>query len=276
MGASQLGGLGGREGLGALEGQAGLGDQGHQASLGGHVVLLLQASLLQGTQGGLGGPVPLWGLEFQVVQWDHSVLQSLGCLEGPANPEPPGFLVLPSVQAALEHRGALANLCAQLPPWALWDLANPSCPGAPLHQGNLAFLGSLEALAHPWDLVAPVAPQSHLLLWVLENQLHLEGPWDLGFQAGLALLEDPPFQGHLLVLSLLLAPEPQEHPLHLCHLWVLGSLVSQSPEGLGVLAALAVLAPLCHLEILAGLGSRPGLVFQLRASQEVLELLGPQ
>lgn len=70
--------------------------------------------------------------------------------------------------------------------------------------------------------------------------------------------------------------EPQEDPLCPCLLWVLGSLVSQFLEGLGVLAALAVLAPLCHLEILAGQGSHPGLVSQLQASQEVLELLGPQ
>lgn len=70
--------------------------------------------------------------------------------------------------------------------------------------------------------------------------------------------------------------EPQEDPLCPCHPWVLGSPVSQSLEGLEVLAALAVLAPLCHLEILAGQGSHPGLAFQLQASQEALELLGPQ
>lgn len=56
---------------GALEGQADLEDQGHQASLGAHEALPLQASLHQGTQGALGGLVPLLDLEFQVAQWGH-------------------------------------------------------------------------------------------------------------------------------------------------------------------------------------------------------------
>lgn len=109
-GASQLGVLGAPEGLGVPEGQAGPGDRGHQASPGGHEVLLLQASLLQGTPGALGDRVLLWGQEFQVVQWGHSGLQSLGCLEGPVNPDPLGFLALPLVQADLGHPVVPASL----------------------------------------------------------------------------------------------------------------------------------------------------------------------
>ena len=109
-GASQLGALGAPEGLGVLEGQAGLGDPGHQASPGGHEVLLLQASLRQGTPGALGDRVLLWGQEFQVVQWGHSGLQSRGCLGGPVNPDPLGFLALPLVQGALGPLVGLASL----------------------------------------------------------------------------------------------------------------------------------------------------------------------
>lgn len=52
----------------AQEGQAGLEVQGHQVSPGDREVLLLLASLHQGTQGALGGLVLLWGLESQGVQ----------------------------------------------------------------------------------------------------------------------------------------------------------------------------------------------------------------
>lgn len=109
-GASQLGALGAPEGLGVLEGRAGLGDRGHQASPGDREVLLLRASLLQGTPGAPGDRVLLWGQEFRVVQWGHSGLQSLGCLGGPVNPDPLGFLALPLVQAALEHPVVPASL----------------------------------------------------------------------------------------------------------------------------------------------------------------------
>lgn len=169
-GASQLGALEAQEGLGGLEGQAGLEDQGHQASQVVHEVLLLLASRPQETQGALGGLAPLWGLGSQVVQWGHLGLQSLGSLGDLADLDPLGCLALLLVQAALEPQGAQAGLYAQLLPWALWDLANPLCQEALLHQGNLAFLGNPEALAHPWDLVAPVAPQFHLLLWAQGNQ----------------------------------------------------------------------------------------------------------
>lgn len=55
----------------AQEDQAGLEAQEPQASLAGREVLLFLASLHQGTQGALGGPVLLWVLESQVVQWGH-------------------------------------------------------------------------------------------------------------------------------------------------------------------------------------------------------------
>lgn len=125
MGASQLGALEALEDLGAQEGQAGLEVQGLQVSLGAREVLPLLASLRQGTLGGLAGLVPLSGLEYQVAQWGHWGLQSLGYLGAPEDPDPLGCQVLPWVQAVLELQGVLANLCVPLPPWALWDLANP-------------------------------------------------------------------------------------------------------------------------------------------------------